>query len=308
MTPGQELAAAFEQIKRWMIDNGAPLLVENLAPGASVEGIAETERLLGASIPVDLRALWSLHDGQLEECNGFVETFCLYSMKLALAERENLLLFVEYLRGDRAALSESGLTDAEVASDAWIPFAGLDSDGLAVSAVSGRVFEVRHDDSPQLVLVADSISAWAAAYAGRVVAGDYHVEDGFGDYHLQLRDRERERLGEDRARRAREEAERRATMSLPALLAEAISRDDERLGGEVLARARAASPDALRDGISLLFQGARPAFIAGTLRLLLNDLTLSAAQWKVVAEGGGQLGNNAIRTFALGRIKTIGPS
>jgi cell wall assembly regulator SMI1 len=308
MTPGQVLAAGFEQIETWMLDNGAPLLAQNLAPGATLDGIARTEAQLGFSIPVDLRALWSLHDGQLEEGNGFVEAFCLYSMELALAERENLLRFVENLREDADVLSEAGLTEAEVASDAWIAFAGLDSDGLAVSAVSGRVFEMRHDDSPQLVVIADSIAAWATAYAGRVAAGDYRVEDGFGDYYLQLRDRQGERLEEDRARREAEEAERRAKLPLPALLTEAISRDDERFGGDVLARARAESPNALREAIALLFQGATPAFIAGTLRLLLGDLTLSAAQWEIVAEGGRQLGNQAIRNFALARVKATRPS
>lgn len=65
-----------------------------------------------------------LHDGQLEGCNGFVESFFLYTMELALSERENVLLFVTYLHENPDDLPESGLTEAEVASDAWVPFAG----------------------------------------------------------------------------------------------------------------------------------------------------------------------------------------
>jgi len=278
------------------------------APGAHPAAIALTEAQLGFSIPADLRALWSLHDGQLEPCNGFVEAFYLYSMEIALSERENMLLLVEYMREEPATIGESGLTEAEVASDAWIPFAGLDSDGLAVSALTGRVVELRHDDSPTLVLIADSISAWATAYASRVLADDYRVEEGFGDYYLEPRDRQREQLLAEVAQREQEQAERRAKMSLAELIAEAISLDDERFGSDLVARARAESSTALRDALALLFQQATPAFIAGSLRLHLDHLTLSPEHWNVVAEGGQQLGNHAIRNFALRRVKTIGPS
>ncbi|CAN5891875.1 hypothetical protein BH11MYX2_BH11MYX2_33850 [soil metagenome] len=51
------LATAFEQIATWMAGNGASLLVENLAPGASAEDIAETEADLGFALPADLRAV-----------------------------------------------------------------------------------------------------------------------------------------------------------------------------------------------------------------------------------------------------------
>ena len=114
---------------------------------------------------------------------------------------------------------------------------------------------------------------------------------------------------QDRARREREEAERRATVPLPTLLAEAISRDDERFGYEVLARAKSESLDALHETIALLFQSAAsPALVAGALRMMLNDVTLSAAQWKIVAEGGSALGNNSTRNFALSRMKALAES
>ncbi|HEX7840958.1 MAG TPA: hypothetical protein VF469_25955 [Kofleriaceae bacterium] len=51
-----------------------------------------------------------------------------------------------------------------------------------MSAVSGRVVEFLHDDTPHLRLVADSIAWWARAYSRRVVADDYLVEEGLGDY------------------------------------------------------------------------------------------------------------------------------
>ena len=83
--------------------------------------------------------------------------------------------------------ARSGGTDEELASDHWIPFAGRDSDLLAVHGVSGRVFACPHDDNFEVI--ADSFAAWLDAYAARVEADDYVVEEGFGDYYLATRDR-----------------------------------------------------------------------------------------------------------------------
>jgi len=309
MKPEESLAEAFEQIKAWMVKHGAELLARNLAPGASAERLVETEAELGFSLGRELRALWSLHDGQHEEMNGFVESFDLFSIDRALAERDSVMGALNFLRQTHAAVPESGLTKDELLSDAWLPFAGRDSDGLAVNTVSGRVFEIVHDDSPPLRLHAPSLVAWATQYASRVVADDYRVEEGFGDYYLELRDREAERRREERIRSEREERKRKKKMSLKELLDEAVSRKDEDAAQEVLQRAEQKSQTALAEALSSLFAaGATPAFIAGTLRPMLNRITLSAAQWQVVAEGGARIGNNAIRDIALARSQTATPN
>ncbi|CAN5891841.1 hypothetical protein BH11MYX2_BH11MYX2_33840 [soil metagenome] len=73
------------------------------------------------------------------------------------------------------------------------------------------------------------------------------------------------------ARAQREQDERRAKRTLTELLAEAISRDDERFGYEVLVRARTESPSALRDAIAFLFQGpASPARSSATTRYVTS--------------------------------------
>jgi hypothetical protein len=178
-----------------------------------------------------------------------------------------------------------------------------------VNTVSGRVFKILHDDSPPLRLHAASLVAWATQYASRVVADDYRVEEGFGDYYLELRDREAERRHEERSRFERGERQRKAKMSVKELLEEAVSRNKEDAAQEVLERAEQTSQTALTEAIALLFAaGASPAFIAGTLRPRLNRLTLSAAEWKVVAKGGARMGNNAIRDIALARSRTAAPS
>ncbi|MDC0740606.1 SMI1/KNR4 family protein [Polyangium mundeleinium] len=309
MTPEELLAEAFERVKAWMANHGAELLVQNLAPGASAERLRDAEAELGFSLGCELRALWSLHDGQHEEMNGFVEAFDLLTIEGALSGRDSVMYALAFLRENPRTVPESGLTQDELFSDAWLPFAGRDADGLVVNTVSGRVFEILHDDSPPLRMHAASLVAWATEYASRVVADDYRVEEGFGDYYLELRDREAERRHEERSRFEREERQRKAKMSVKELLEEAVSRNREDAAQEVLERAEQTSQAALAEAVALLFAtGASPAFLAGTLRPMLNRLTLSAAEWKIVAEGGARMGNDAIRDIALARSRTAASS
>jgi cell wall assembly regulator SMI1 len=64
-----------------MTAHDAPLLVENLAPGAAPERLAHAEAEFGVALLDDLRALWSLHDGQREAGNGFIEAYNLLSVE-----------------------------------------------------------------------------------------------------------------------------------------------------------------------------------------------------------------------------------
>ena len=76
----ETIRLSIERIARWMNANGAPLLVANLAAGATSEALARAEGELGVALPSDLCALWSLHDGQREELNGFIESYDLLSI------------------------------------------------------------------------------------------------------------------------------------------------------------------------------------------------------------------------------------
>jgi hypothetical protein len=302
MTPEEELADAFERIKMWMKDHGAELLPENLALPASEGRLSEVEAKLGFPLAPELRALWALHDGQREDHNGFIEGFDFFSTARAIGERDMVLIPLEYLRRAPDVVPESDLTDLELASDDWLPFAGQDSDGLCMNMVSGRVFQIRHDDSPPLRLAAPSLAAWASTYADLVVADGFRVEEGFGDYYLAKRDRKAEQRQEESERKGRAEAARRAKLSDRELVADAISRGDEDLAREVVERALQSPGGRTDDAMSWLFK-ASPSFVAATLRPMLNRISLSREQWSVVADGGTQLGNNAIRDLALARSK-----
>jgi hypothetical protein len=92
-------------------------------------------------------------------------------------------MFVEFLREDPSGWEEAGVTADEAESNRWLPFAGRDSDTLAVNCVTGRVFACGKD-APPLQLVAASVTEWIEQYADRIEGGAYAVEEGFGDYFL----------------------------------------------------------------------------------------------------------------------------
>lgn len=288
-----------ERISRWMNEHGAPLLVENLAPGASAERLAQAETEFGVALPSDLRALWSLHDGQREEGNGFIEAYNLLSVQWALAERETVLMGIEFARESPDWRKDSGGSTEELHSNHWLPFAAQDSDSLVVHGLTGRVFQCDHDDSP--TLLAPSLGEWFQRYADRVQADDYAVEEGFGDYHLSLRDREAERRQADRAQRQAQHERMRQETPLLDQFHKAIAKTDEYRCIEVLRDAlERDDKDAFNSAVALLFTGNNePKFVAGALRPLLNAVTLTSDQWVDVAVGGALLGNNAIRDVAL---------
>lgn len=296
------MRSAVERISQWMNDNDAPLLVENLAAGATEKDLAHAEATFGITLPADLRALWSLHNGQIDEGNGFIEAFDFLSISRSIEQQETVLGCIEF---EREAPELWQGTPEELQSDYWIPFAGQDSDSLVVHAVTGRVFCCYHDDSAEVI--AESLGDWFEAYAARVEADDYKVEDGFGDYYLELRDREAEAREKERKERAAEHDRMRHQVPLLEQFREAIETKNDDRATEVLNDARERNDRAAFAGaVALLFAGnVTPTFIASTLRTMLNVATLTPDQWVDVAVGGALLTNNAIRDIAIARAKGL---
>ena len=289
---------AFERICAWMNAHGAPLLVENLAPGATRARLDQAEAELGIALPPQLRSLWSVHDGQHDEQNGFVEGYDLLAIRRAVAEHATVrqLLEMERERPDK----DAAYTADELASDAWIPFAARDSDSLVVHGISGRVFEYLRGESPKLL--APSLAEWMERYAARVEADDYSVEDGFGDYYLQLRDREGERRALEVANRKADRERYRGETPLLEQFAIALEQRDADRSLEVLKDALARDRAAFDAAVARLFAtNPEPEFAAAALRPSLDHVTLTPDQWLDVAIGGALLENNAIRNFATKR-------
>jgi cell wall assembly regulator SMI1 len=295
------IQAALERISRWMNAHGAPLLVENLAPGAAAEQLAQAEAEFEVAVPGDLRALWSLHNGQREEGNGFIEAYNLLSLQWAVAQQETVLMCIEFARESPDKWHMTGGTVEELRSDHWLPFAAQESDSLVVHGVTGRVFVCAHDDAPRLL--APSLAEWLERYASRVAADDYAVEEGFGDYYLELRDREAERRKQDRKEREAEHERFRRETPLLDQFRKALAKKDEERCVEVLKDALdREDTEAFHAAVALLFRSKpKPEFAAGALRPVLSAVVLDPDQWVDVAIGGASRGNNAIRDVAISR-------
>ncbi len=292
---------AFDRIIGWMRAHGASVLAENLAEGASAGRLEEAERAAGFPLPPELRTLWTLHDGQKEEMNGFVEWLDLFDTQRAVAERETVLMFVGFLRQSPELRKDAGLTPEELASDRWVPFAGRDSESLVVSAVSGRVFDCGKD-APPLHVLASSVTEWLERYARRVVADDFSVEEGFGDCYLSERDRAAEAREAERTRRNDERERYRAQTPLLTQLADAVRKQDGDDCQRVLERAHAKGPVPFAEAMAaLLASDAEEDVVATALRPLLSALTLTPDQWVRVAAGGARLDNNAVVDAAVAK-------
>ncbi len=186
--PPPEHASLFDSFRRligWMRANGAPLLVDNLAPGVSPAQLVKLQGKLGFMLPSGLRAMWLLHDGQRKPLNGFVGPLHLLPVAWVLNERVRTQSLLARLRARPGDWADLGVTADEAGSDAWLPFAARGPTSLVVHAVSGRVFAGDlDDDAAPLALVADSVPQWLASYADSVEAGEFELLSGHGDYHL----------------------------------------------------------------------------------------------------------------------------
>jgi cell wall assembly regulator SMI1 len=186
--PPPDHASLFDSFRRlmgWMRANGAPLLADNLAPGASPAQLVKLQGKLGFKLPPGLRAMWLLHDGQRKPLNGFVGPLHLLPVAWVLNERARTLTLLSRLRANPADWDALGVTAAEAASDAWLPFAARGQTSLVVQTLTGRVFAGDLDDpTAPLHLVADSVPQWLAAYADSVEAEEFELIPGLGDYHL----------------------------------------------------------------------------------------------------------------------------
>lgn len=295
------ISKAFDRIKRWMTENGAPLLAENLAPGATAAELAEVESLLGFALPTELREVWTLHDGQFHDHDGFVGPLELFSSKRVFDERESVMLEIDFLRGDPDAARRAGVSAAELASQQWVPFAGRNSDWLAVCGVSGAVFRCGKD-APETRRIAASITEWIEGYAGLVEAGEFTVRRGFGNHYLERRDRIplariKEELTRERARDARYRTETPMLKQVEDVLA--LAEPHPRRMRDVLERAAREAPELLPHALELLFgKVSDPRYLATGLQCVLDAITLTPDQWEKVRLGGELIENSAIRDVA----------
>lgn len=171
---------AIEDIEEWMTENGAESFVARLRPGADEAALAAAEAQLDAPLG-SLRTLYRLHDGQTwqSEIEPWFEH--MFFLDLAEACRHRSTMLTCYFRppGELSLReyhsSNTELSERELASEAWFPFANTEGDYLAVNLESGRVVRVRKGDLPWIVLEADDLASFIGDYASGLWDGVYEL-------------------------------------------------------------------------------------------------------------------------------------
>ncbi len=158
-----------------------PAVVANLAPGLSDSEIAALATRLDVPIPTTLRALWQLHGGQREELDGLWEG--LDFVVGNETERCNKRLAKNRANADE--LRDAGFLDDEIADFRFVVFGNMDHQYLVIHVRSGRVFHW-FDNEPEVPrLVAYGLPSLLEAMRKSIEAGEYIVEEGFGEKYLQ---------------------------------------------------------------------------------------------------------------------------
>jgi len=183
---------ALDDMVEWMTEHEAGEIADNLAAPATESAIAAVERRFGAPLVSPLRELYLRHDGQRDrDTFPLLPNGVLTDLAYARDLREGMFVAYFGVVDFRAAGSAKGDTPLPTPLHAdgaplpaaeqtfrWWPLAEIFGGGfLAVNLDTGRVFEMRRD-VPPIVLRADSVPAFFAAYADDlwndryVVSGD----------------------------------------------------------------------------------------------------------------------------------------
>jgi cell wall assembly regulator SMI1 len=180
----EQLQQAIDDIKEWLGDHEAASFVERLAAGAKDAAIESVETELGAELPAALRQLYRLHDGQIGEVEPLFEHMLFLS--LADAQRSRAAMLGSYvvapegmgLRDYHSA--HPYVSDAELLSPRWLPFANTEGDFLAVQLDSGRVFRFVKGDVPWIHWEADDFASFLGDYASALWddAYQFHGDPG----------------------------------------------------------------------------------------------------------------------------------
>ncbi|MFO7564055.1 MAG: SMI1/KNR4 family protein [Enhygromyxa sp.] len=168
----EQLQQAIDDIKEWLRDNDAESFIGQLAPGARAADLDELEAALGAALPAGLRQLYLLHDGQTGEIEPLFEHMRFLSVAEAAGSRAGML--------DRYVIPPAGValrdyharhdyvSDAELLSPRWLPFANTEGDFLAVQLDTGRVYRFSKGDLPWIHLEAPDFATFIGDYASAI--------------------------------------------------------------------------------------------------------------------------------------------
>ncbi len=163
---GSVVRPAFETLIDAMNER-LPRQPKNLCGPAPAKLLREIEAAMNLTLPPEVRALWSIADGQKKPAERFFGFLEFLGAKRSLEARQWMLGSVRWLREYDALWADAAVYDEEILSDAWVALAMRDHELVIVSAVTGRVFKVEQD-APPVTLLYGTVSEWLDAAASRV--------------------------------------------------------------------------------------------------------------------------------------------
>jgi cell wall assembly regulator SMI1 len=174
------------RIERWLAAH-APVILESLQPGATVEEILRIETYLGVTFPEAVRESYLIHNGQSQNVVGLMGEWELLSLDGVRGDWETWKYLFD--GGDFKGL-EVVPADTVVASwwhPKWIPlttnYCGdhhcLDMTTAAGSG-TGQIISLLHDD-PRRQVVAPGFENWLTGFADDLESGAYTYSDECGE-------------------------------------------------------------------------------------------------------------------------------
>ena len=177
----QDLWTRFET---WLEVN-APMVLETLQPGATEEQFAQVEKMLSIELPEDFKAVYRIHNGQINDNEGF-----LYGREMLSLERiqNEWKVWKELLdTGEFDGIKSEPTTTIrdDWWNARWIPItwdgAGnhhcLDLDPTTENAM-GQIIDFWHDD-PTRSVEAGSFGSWISDYLEKCEAGKYVYSESY---------------------------------------------------------------------------------------------------------------------------------
>jgi cell wall assembly regulator SMI1 len=177
---------AWNRIEAWLTANAAPIAA-GLNPPAPDSEIRETEHLLGARFPDDVRASFLRHNGQAHDSPWMMNGWELLSLERI---RDEWKVWKDLLDGGDFSGIQSDADGSTVRNDwwnpAWIPFTYSGSGDHYCLDLSpgphgnvGQIIEMWHDEGARPV-VAESFYTWMTSFADALGNDELVLSDEYG--------------------------------------------------------------------------------------------------------------------------------
>jgi hypothetical protein len=151
---GQRMEAALARLEAWLAGN-APALCKLLNPPATEDDIAAFESRTSLVVPVQLRRLYAVHDGEADGSDGIFGCqrwlpLQVIAEEVELIGSEGIIPFLRSGGGDLLYVRSKSAAEADT-----------------------KVYEWWHEEPEEAEVIAESLEAWLVEFVTRLESGGY---------------------------------------------------------------------------------------------------------------------------------------